>query len=155
MRKILVVLSVFFAVSGFSSLASAGAMLEDLCGTTLTSNTEVKHTNESFAGPCTITIATGRSLEIRYSTIDVTSGNLTIIGEGSASLEIKDNDYSDDDIKVANDFLIDFETGAVEIKSNDIDVGGDFDIMTTSGPIEVKSNSSGTGTTNKYVPTQP
>jgi len=152
MRKILIVVSVFIAVQGFSALATAGVLLGDLCGTTVTTNTEVRRTTESFTGPCVITVATGWHLEIKDSTIEVTDGgsggDLTINGQGSASIEIFRNDSREqasnsDHIDVEGNFDINFVSGNVELFANDINVDGNFNILTTTGGIEFRSNESG------------
>lgn len=154
MRKFLIVVSVFIAVQGFSALAMAGALLKDLCGTTVTTNTEVSGTTESFAGPCTITVTTGVQLGLKFSTIEVVtggkSGDLTINGLGSASLEfVRNSTFSADHIDVEGNFNILTTTGSIELVSNSgtgsgnnigIVTGGHFCVDSLSGSIELNDN---------------
>jgi len=144
MNKLILSFTVVMFYIGLSVSALAGTPFQDLCGTTLTSDTQVKSSVESFGGDCTIMVNSGVDLELRNNTITLTASDLIIIGLGSATLEMKDNTFNVN-ASSTSDMDIDFADGDVELKGNNINTGRDLFITTLGGDIEVKSNTRSDG----------
>jgi hypothetical protein len=131
-------LAIFVALTGLGLGLATGVqaqLLGDLCGTTVSVNTQVAGITETIVGVCTIRVADGVMLVIDEASITAVAG-LTILGFGDAELQIHRSD-----IQLGDTFFITFEDGRVVFKKNDRSISGfEVEIVTNGGDIDVREN---------------
>jgi hypothetical protein len=130
------------------ALAPATAVagpLADVCGTTVSVDTELDGVTETVGGNCTISVQDAE-LGIKNSDLTVT-GSLIIGGEGTSKLEIKDTTGFVVDLQVST------TTGDLEVKGNNVlDVADSLTIESSgSGNIEVKDNDFGSPSSTRVA----
>ncbi len=88
-------LAIFVALMGLGLWVAPGVQaqqqLGDLCGTTVSVNTQVVGTTENIVGVCTITVADRVEFVIDGASLTADAG-LTILGFGDAQLQINHSD---------------------------------------------------------------
>ena len=123
---------------------------EDLCGTTVNTDTVVIDSNESFAiyTECVITVD-GAKLVLKGNEISIIGGSLEIRGINDGSLTMKENSFSVDEMIELTTYKGDIEIKGTTLENLGTDIFSQLgNIIVKKSRIETSGNSAGVEISN-------